>query len=175
VVDCSELLRTDRAPEWNGRGGVWRWIARNGGGGATGKIYQLNDTQFSDDGVAISSYYTTHFFPERAVESSLGLGAHRKLFSYLTMYVEGAGNLALTSFVDSESAATAQQPLGMSSPGLKDLSCRLMCWGAGGVSGGYESGGCMVQGAEIYAVVKVDPWAPVRGLKLRRSRGQWSL
>jgi len=31
-----------------------------------GKIYQLNDTQFSDDGVAISSYYTTHFFPERA-------------------------------------------------------------------------------------------------------------
>src|SRR5579863_3709177 len=92
-----------------------------GGGGATGTIYQLNAAQLSDDGTAIPSYYTTHYFPERPVEQSLGLGAHRKLFSYLTMYVEGAGNLALTSFVDSESAATAQQPLGMSSPGLKDL------------------------------------------------------
>jgi hypothetical protein len=34
--------------------------------------------------------------PERAVEQSLNLGAHYKLFSYLTMFVEGAGNLSLT-------------------------------------------------------------------------------
>ncbi|MGB9462253.1 MAG: hypothetical protein WCA94_15300, partial [Candidatus Acidiferrum sp.] len=82
-----------------------------GGGGATGKVYQLSDTQLSDDGSAIPSYYTTHFFPERAVEQSLNLGAHRKLFSYLTMFVEGAGNLSLTTFVDSQSASQAQQPL----------------------------------------------------------------
>src|SRR6266446_4431498 len=69
-----------------------------GGGGPTGKVYQLKDTQLSDDGSAIPSYYTTHYFPERAVEQSLNLGAHRKLFSYLTMFVEGAGNLSLTSF-----------------------------------------------------------------------------
>ena len=42
-----------------------------GGGDATGKVYQLSDTQFSDDGSAIPSYYTTHYFPERAVEQSL--------------------------------------------------------------------------------------------------------
>src|SRR5579863_1374971 len=114
---CTLIERTDGTAVAAFGGG----LPGIGGGGATGKIYQLSDTQFSDDGAAIPSYYTTHFFPERAVESSLGLGAHRKLFSYLTMYVEGAGNLALTSFVDSESAATAQQPLGMSSPGLKDL------------------------------------------------------
>ncbi|HUB59038.1 MAG TPA: hypothetical protein VL975_01145, partial [Candidatus Micrarchaeia archaeon] len=82
-----------------------------GGGGATGKVYQLNPAQLSDDGTAIPSFYTTHFFPERAVEQSLNLGAHRKLFSYLTMFVEGAGNLSLTSFVDSQSAPQAQQPL----------------------------------------------------------------
>jgi len=64
-----------------------------GGGGPTGKVYQLKDTQLSDDGSAIPSYYTTHYFPERAVEQSLNLGAHRKLFSYLTMFVEGAGKL----------------------------------------------------------------------------------
>jgi len=28
---------------------------------ANGKIYQLSDTQFSDDGAAINSYYTTYF------------------------------------------------------------------------------------------------------------------
>jgi len=32
------------------------------------KVYQLNATQLSDDGAAIPSYYTTHYFPERAVE-----------------------------------------------------------------------------------------------------------
>ena len=99
------------------------------GGAATGKIYQLSDTQYSDDGTAIASYYTTHYFPERTVENSLGLGAHRKLFSYLTMYVEGAGNLGLTSYVDSSSVAQAQQPLPLSSPDAKIWSCRSMCWG----------------------------------------------
>src|SRR5260370_24128082 len=79
-----------------------------GGGGATGKDYQLKDTQLSDDGTAIPSYYTTHYFPERAVEQSLNLRAHRKLFSYLTLFVEGARNLSLTSFTDSAHAAQTQ-------------------------------------------------------------------
>src|SRR5207248_4617493 len=92
-----------------------------GGGGATGKAYQLSATQLSDDGAAIPSYYTTHYFPERAVEQTLNLGAHRKLFSYLTMYVEGAGSLSLTSFVNSVSAPQAQQALPLSSPAAKDL------------------------------------------------------
>jgi hypothetical protein len=92
-----------------------------GGGGATGKVYQLKDTQLSDDGTAIPSYYTTHYFPERAVEQSLSLGAHRKLFSYLTMFVEGAGNLSLTSFTDSVSAPQTQQPLPLSSLSDKDV------------------------------------------------------
>src|SRR5205823_955544 len=100
-------------------------VAMGGGtpgvGGATGKIYQLNDAQLSDDGAAIPSYYTTHYFPERAVEQSLSLGAHRKLFSYLTMFVEGAGNLSLTSFTNSASAPQTQQPLPLSSPSLRDL------------------------------------------------------
>src|SRR5258708_16354056 len=92
-----------------------------GGGGPTGKVYQLKDAQLSDDGTAILSYYTTHYFPERAVEQSLSLGAHRKLFSYLTMFVEGAGNLSLTSFTDSASVPQTQQPLPLSSPSLTDL------------------------------------------------------
>ena len=136
-----------------------------GGAGATGKVYQLSDTQYSDDGTAIQSYYTTHFFPERAVEQSLNLGAHRKLFSYLTMFVEGAGNLALTSYVDSQSAPQAQQPLPLSSPCLEDLELPINVLGervAFQVSTNQPGAWFKLQ--KFTPSVRVDPWAPVRGL-----------
>jgi hypothetical protein len=136
-----------------------------GGGAPTGKIYQLNDAQFSDDGTAIPSYYTTHYFPERAVEQSLGLGAHRKLFSYLTLYVEGAGNLGLTSFTDTPSAPQAQQPLPMSSPATKDLELPINILGervAFQVS--TNQSGAWFRLQKFIPSVRPDPWAPVRGL-----------
>ena len=136
-----------------------------GGGAATGKIYQLNAAQLSDDGAPIPSYYTTHFFPERAVEQSLDLGAHRKLFSYLTMYVEGAGSLALTSFIDSQSAPQAQQPLPLSSPSLKDLELPINILGervAFQVSTNQPGAWFRLQ--KFIPSVRPDPWSPVRGL-----------
>ncbi|MGH9741906.1 MAG: hypothetical protein ACRD51_06085 [Candidatus Acidiferrum sp.] len=136
-----------------------------GGGSATGKVYQLSDTQLSDDGVAIPSYYTTHFFPERAVEQSLNLGAHRKLFSYLTMFVEGAGNLSLTTFVDSQSASQAQQPLPLSSPSLKDIELPINILGervAFQVSTNQPGAWFKLQ--KFTPSIRVDPWAPVRGV-----------
>ena len=136
-----------------------------GGGGATGKIYQLNDTQYSDDGAAIASYYTTHYLPERTAESVLGVGAHRKLFSYLTMYVEGAGNLGLTSYVDSSGAATAQQALPLSSPGLKDLELAINVLGervAFQVS--TSQAGAWFRLQRFTPSLRTDPWAPVRGV-----------
>jgi len=136
-----------------------------GNGGATGKIYQLSDTQFSDDGAAIPSYYTTHYFPERAVEQALALGAHRKLFSYLTLYVEGAGNLGLTSFVDTPSAPQAQQPLPMSSPATKDLELPINILGervAFQVS--TNQAGAWFRLQKFIPSVRPDPWAPVRGV-----------
>src|SRR6266568_100381 len=136
-----------------------------GGGGATGKVYQLSDAQLSDDGTAIPSYYTTHYFPERAVEQALSLGAHRKLFSYLTMFVEGAGNLSLTSFTDSVSAPQTQQPLPLSSPSVKDLELPINVLGervAFQVS--TNQAGAWFRLQKFTPSVRVDPWAPVRGL-----------
>jgi hypothetical protein len=136
-----------------------------GGGGATGKVYQLSDTQLSDDGSAILSYYTTHYFPERAVEQSLNLGAHRKLFSYLTMFVEGAGNLSLTSFTDSASAPQTQQPLPLSSPSLKDLELPINVLGervAFKVSTNQPGAWFKLQ--KFTPSLRIDPWSPVRGL-----------
>jgi hypothetical protein len=135
-----------------------------GGGGTTGKIYQLNDTQLSDDGAAIPSYYTTHYFPERAVEQNLGLGAHRKLFSYLTLFVEGAGNLSLTSFTDSSSAPQAQQPLPLSSPATKDLELPINVLServAFQVS--TNQSGAWFKLQKFTPSVRPDPWSPVRG------------
>lgn len=136
-----------------------------GGGSPTGKVYQLGDAQLSDDGAAIQSYYTTHFFPERPVEQQLDLGAHRKLFTYLTMYVEGAGTLGLTAFVNHGAAAQAQQPMALSSPSLKDLELPINVSGeriAFRVSTGAAGSWFRLQ--KFTPSVQPDPWAPVRGM-----------
>jgi len=136
-----------------------------GGSGATGKSYQLSDTQYSDDGTAIASYYTTHYFPERTAESALGVGAHRKLFTYLAMYVEGAGNLGLTSYADSSSAAQVQQALALSAPAVKDLELAINVLGeraAFQVSTGQAGAWFRLQ--RFTPSVRTDPWAPVRGV-----------
>ena len=141
-----------------------------GGGGPTGKIYQLSGTQFSDDGSAIPAYYTTHYFPERAVEQALALGAHRKLFSYLTLFVEGAGNLSLTSFTDSSSLPQTQQPLPLSSPAVKDLELPINVLGERvafqvAVSPpGAPQPGAWFRLQRFTPSLRTDPWAPVRGL-----------
>ena len=42
-----------------------------GNGAGNGKIYQLSDSQFSDDGAAINSYYTTYFFLSHDLEADV--------------------------------------------------------------------------------------------------------
>ena len=136
-----------------------------GGGSSTGKIYQLSDTQYSDDGSAINSYYTTYFVPERTAEAGLGVGAHRKLFSYLTMYVEGAGNLSLTTYLDSSGAPTAQQALPLSSPGLEDLELPINVLGERvSFQVGTNQAGAWFRLQRFTPSLRTDPWAPVRGM-----------
>src|SRR5258707_371722 len=157
---CALIERTDGTAIVAMGGGV----PGVGGGGATGKVYQLAAAQLSDDGTAIPSYYTTHYFPERAVEQALSLGAHRKLFSYLTMYVEGAGSLALTSFTNSGSAPQAQQALPLSSPAVKDLELPINVLGervAFKVS--TNQSGAWFRLQKFTPSLRIDPWSPVRG------------
>jgi len=58
-----------------------------------GKVYDQIYTQTSDDGVAINCPYQTAFMPQIDDEQALQLGAHRKLFKYLTGYATGSGQL----------------------------------------------------------------------------------
>jgi hypothetical protein len=131
---------------------------------SNGKIYQLSDTQLSDDGQAINSFYTTYFFLTHDLEQALEVRAHRKLFAYLTLYAEGAGNLNLTAFVDNEAFPTALAPLPLSSPGAKDLELPINLLGEHvAFQVGTNSPGAWFKLERFVPSLLPDPWAPVRG------------
>jgi hypothetical protein len=134
------------------------------GGAGTGKIYQLSDTQFSDDGAAINSYYTTYFFLSHDLEQTYQVRSHRKLFAYLALYAEGAGNLNLSTFVDNEAYPTALTPLPLSSPGPKDLELPINLLGERvAFQVGTNTPGAWFKLERFIPSLLPDPWAPVRG------------
>jgi hypothetical protein len=129
-----------------------------------GKIYQLSDTQFSDDGAAIGSYYTTYFFLSHDLEQTYQVRSHRKLFAYLTMYAEGAGNLNLSAFVDNEAYPTALAPLPLSSPSPKDLELPINLMGERvAFQVGTNGAGAWFKLERFIPSLLPDPWSPVRG------------
>ena len=135
-----------------------------GNGAGNGKIYELSDAQTSDDGAAIASYYTTCFFPTIDQESALQVGAHRKLFSYLTCYAEGAGNLSLTAFPLSESFSSALPALPLSSPSGRDLEMPINILGERvAFQFGTNAAGSWFRVSRFVPSLKPDPWSPVRG------------
>ncbi len=135
-----------------------------GNGAGTGKIYQLSDTQFSDDGAAIGSYYTTYFCPSADQENELGLGAHRKFFSYLTCYAEGAGNLNLTSFADNEGFPAALPSLALASPASEDLELPINVRAErAAFQAGTNQPGSWFRLSRFVVSLGPDPWSPVRG------------
>ena len=135
-----------------------------GNGAANGKIYELSDAQLSDDGAAIVSYYTTYFFPSVDDEASLQTRAHRKLFAYLTCYVEGAGNLSLSAFSGNEAFPAALVALPLSSPGPKDLELPINILAErAAFQVGTSQVGAWFRLARFVPSLKPDPWAPVRG------------
>ena len=135
-----------------------------GNGASNGKIYDLSDAQLSDDGAAISGYYTTCFFPSVDDEAALQVGAHRKLFSYLTCYAEGAGNLSLTAFPVSQGFPTALVPLPLSSPAARDLELPINVLGERvAFQVGTSQAGAWFRLSRLVPSLKPDPWSPVRG------------
>ncbi len=134
------------------------------GGAGNGKIYQLSDTQFSDDGAAIDSYYTTYFFLSNDLEQAYQVRSHRKLFAYLALYAEGAGNLNLSAFVDNEAYPTALTALPLSSPAPKDLELPINLLGERvAFQAGTNTPGAWFRLERFVPSLLPDPWAPVRG------------
>jgi hypothetical protein len=85
-----------------------------GNSAGSGKIYALTKGQFSDDGAAINSYYTTAFLSRTGTTG-------RNLFGYLTGYVQGSGALALSAFSPGDVTTTSLGSWSLASPAPQDL------------------------------------------------------
>jgi hypothetical protein len=91
--------------------------------------------------------------------------SHRKLFAYLTANVEGAGLLALVTFLNNEAFAQTLQPLALSNPAPKDLELPINVtservafqWST-------NSAGAWFRMRRLVPSLTQDPWAPVRGV-----------
>jgi len=72
-------------------------------GAGFGQLYSLDFSQFTDDDYGvIASYYTTYFHWNHEMEQSIPLlGLHRKIYTYLSIFITGVGNLTITPLVDS--------------------------------------------------------------------------
>ena len=81
---------------------------------SSGKIYALAPGTYSDDGLAINSFYTTAFL------AATGLSG-RNLFGYLTGYVQGAGSLAVTALYPGNAASISLGAWTLGSPATRDM------------------------------------------------------
>ncbi|GAC1632881.1 MAG: hypothetical protein NVS9B14_06750 [Candidatus Acidiferrum sp.] len=132
----------------------------------TGKVYQLDATKLTDDGAAIPSYYVTAFIPQRETEQMLQLHAHRKLFTYLTLYCEGAGAITLTAYAASETAGQALPNLRLTSPAVKDIEATINVLAervAFKVASDTSVAGNWFRLQKLTPSLAGDPWSPVRG------------
>jgi hypothetical protein len=84
-----------------------------GSNNSSGKIYSPVEGQYSDDGVAINSFYSTAFL-------AAGLSG-RNLFGYLTAYVQGSGSLALTAISPGGVTAASLGAWTLGSPATRDM------------------------------------------------------
>ncbi|MBU6231679.1 hypothetical protein KGP36_03340 [Patescibacteria group bacterium] len=105
-MNCGALtIRTD---------GSYHLLRGNATG--TGKVYDQDVNQLSDDGVAIHSQYQTAYFPQSMEEQQLQLGAHRKLLKYLTGYIYGVGSLLMTIYGPQNQRAVSLTPSPLQNP-----------------------------------------------------------
>ena len=79
-----------------------------------GKIYGLTKGQYSDDGAAINSYYSTAFL------SRTGASA-RDLFGYLTSYVQGSGSLAISASLPGGVTSVSLGSWPLAAPATEDM------------------------------------------------------
>jgi hypothetical protein len=94
------------------------------------KIYEFSNTQYSDDGVAINSLYTTYGFVNAEKAATVPIfGYHAKRYTILQTNVEGSGNLtirALPNTLDARYPLTLTGASTPATPGTITLSSPVM-------------------------------------------------
>ncbi len=118
-----------------------------GNNAGNGKIYQLTEGQYSDDGAAINSYYTTAFLSQTGATG-------RNLFGYLTAYAQGVGALNVNAFSPGDATETLIGALALSSPAPQDLE---LMTNLNAERVGYQFGTNAV--GSWFSVTKFVPWS----------------
>lgn len=154
-ANCCALIERS-----NGTAEVWF-----GNGTGTGKIYKQDVSNLDDDGAAIDSYYWTAPLPSNDQEQMMQLGAQRKLFDYLTLFVEGSGKMRLKARVPSLRYTLNLPPLTLASPAIYDQGRLINIPGSERMSFGFETKDLdsWFRIARFSVAVKPDPMVPVRG------------
>jgi hypothetical protein len=128
-----------------------------GSNNGSGKIYSPVEGQYSDDGAAINSFYSTAFL------ASTGLSG-RNIFGYLTAYVQGAGGLVVNAVSPGDVATIPLGTWTLASPSGRDLEQFTNVLGER-VS--YQVGtiavGSWFSLTKLVPWAKPDPFAVVRG------------
>jgi hypothetical protein len=177
VLDYTEglqdpLVAVLRTPERGRKWATWtiaanscRLIERStsvaqiflGSNNSSGKIYSPVEGQYSDDGVAINSFYSIRFL------AATGLSG-RNLFGYLTGYVQGAGSLALSAILPGSVASAALGAWTLGSPASRDME-QFTNVLAERVSYrvGTNAVGAWFALTQLVPWAKADPFAVVRG------------
>ncbi len=128
-----------------------------GNNASSGQIYQLTEGQYSDDGAAINSYYTTAFLSQTGATG-------RNLFGYLTTYAQGAGTLNVNAFTPGDATETLLGALALSSPAPQDLELMTNLNAERvGYQFGTNAAGSWFSLTKFVPWTKPTPWSLVRG------------
>jgi hypothetical protein len=157
--DCDMIERSD---------GTKQLFFGNGVG--NGKVYQLTEvgnfadpTTFGDDGVAINSFYQTYYVPGIIEEQQFQFGNHRKLFGYLTMYIEGSGTLNLNGVTPTFNFTLPSLLLAQANVHDQELITNMV-WERIAYKMGTNALGSWFKVTRMTPSLMQDPWSPVRGL-----------
>lgn len=82
-------------------------------GSSVGKIYHLDEANFTDDGAPILESYTTYGLSDEGGNAAMQLGSYRKLWAYLTSTILGVGDLEVTTYPE-----TLDSPYAYTQPGF---------------------------------------------------------
>lgn len=127
-----KLLVLERSRKWS----IWNIVANSGAiverfdgtqqmflgnGTGTGKIYQLSETTFTDDGATIAGYYTTYFHFSHDLEQAFQIGSHNKLYTYMSAFVEGSGTLVISAIPPGSTPVLPVASIPLANPASRDI------------------------------------------------------
>lgn len=132
------------------------------------KIFQLLQSQLSDDGLAINSFTITYGFTKPETQDAKGMGLYRTEFPYFTVLATGVGTLNTMVYPESPlNQPYVLQPQPLPSITQGDLEIGVNIKGQRYfVRVGTNAVGSAFRVSKMVVPLITDSWSPVRGSNL---------